>query len=188
GNERKDFPGDTMRGGFLGLEIASADKNDDAVLKKLGAVWQEYDDEELSKIVAQALSEGKIVGVARGAAEFGPRALGNRSILADARLQDMQSRLNLKIKFREGFRPFAPMVLKEDAQEYFEIKQESPYMLFCYPIVEKRRISFKKDGLFGIELLNRPRSDIPAVTHIDYSARVQTVDEKRNPFCHDVIK
>ncbi len=187
GHERIPKTNDSMKGGFLGLKIATDSAEDDAVLEKLGAVWTALPEDQLQEKTATAMAQGKIVAIARGSAEFGPRALGNRSILADGRLPDMQTRLNMKIKFREGFRPFAPMVLADDADEYFEMKQESPYMLFCYPIVEKRRIAFERDGLFGIELLKQPRSDLPAITHIDYSARVQTVDQSRNPFIYGVL-
>ena len=122
--------------------------------------------------------------------EWGPRALGSRSILGDARLPDMQSHMNLKIKFRESFRPFAPMVLREDAASYFDIKQESPYMLLVYPVAASQRFSLSdaQKQKQGIELLKVARSQIPAVTHIDYSARVQTVDIQRNPFMHGVLK
>jgi carbamoyltransferase len=120
--------------------------------------------------------------------EFGPRALGARSILGDARLETMQSHMNLKIKFREGFRPFAPIVLADDADQYFDLRQESPYMLLVYPVRPERRRAVTTDGKFGIEALQVPRSDIPAVTHVDYSARVQTVDPQRNPFLHGVLR
>lgn len=178
---------DSMSGAFLGLEIPSYSDEDDAVLRRMGAVWEEMDDERLKEAVAESIDRGEIVAVARGRAEFGPRALGSRSILADARSQKMQSHLNLQVKFRESFRPFAPMVLAEDAEVYFDIPQESPYMLLCYPVKESQRIAVKDEGLFGIDLLKQPRSLLPAVTHVDYSARVQTIDSERNPFIHSVI-
>ena len=137
--------------------------------------------------IAQKLAEGKVLAVARGRMEFGPRALGARSILGDARSPSMQSHMNLKIKFRESFRPFAPMVLAEDASDYFEIWQESPYMLLAYPVREERRLKVEEEDLFGIDLLKIPRSEIPAVTHVDYSARIQTVDLDRNPFVHGLL-
>ncbi len=129
------------------------------------------------------------MAVARGPMEWGPRALGARSILGDARSPKMQSHMNLKIKFRESFRPFAPMVLAEDAAQYFDIGQESPYMLLAFPITESRRIraTEEEQDLWGIDLLKVPRSDVPAITHVDYSARVQTIDRVRNPFMHQVI-
>ena len=122
--------------------------------------------------------------------EFGPRALGGRSILGDARNRDMQSVMNLKIKYRESFRPFAPSVLRERVSDYFVLDADSPYMLLVAPVVEKRRlpVSSAQDGLWGIELLNIPRSDIPAVTHLDYSARIQTVHQDTNPRYYALLK
>jgi carbamoyltransferase len=178
---------DGMQGSFLGTEIAPIDDGDDRMLRRLGAVWESLPDEELQKRIAERVAAGKVVAIARGRMEFGPRALGARSILGDARLETMQSHMNLKIKFREGFRPFAPMVLAEDAEQYFAIRQESPYMLLVYPVQSERRRAAGGDGKFGIEALQLPRSDIPAVTHVDYSARVQTVDARRNPFMHGVL-
>lgn len=178
---------DSMSGAFLGLEIPPASEEDDAVLKRMGAVWQELPDGDLEETIAKSIEQGEIVAVARGRAEFGPRALGGRSILADARSKKMQSHLNLRVKFRESFRPFAPMVLAEDAESYFDIPQESPYMLLCYPVLETHRVPVKDEGLFGIDLLKQPRSVLPAVTHVDYSARVQTIDSVRNPFIHSVL-
>lgn len=178
---------DGMQGAFLGLAIPQESEHDDVVLERLGATWETMSDEKLQETIAESIANGEIVAVARGRAEFGPRALGTRSILADARSPRMQSHLNLKVKFRESFRPFAPMVLQEDATEYFDVRQESPYMLLCYPVVESRRLKVEDRGLFGIDLLKQPRSDVPAVTHVDYSARVQTVDRERNPFIHSVL-
>jgi carbamoyltransferase len=189
GNPRTADPMDSMQGAFLGPDIPPAAEADDAVLRRMGGVWESLDDEALEQRIARAIADGKIVALARGRMEFGPRALGARSILGDARAQSMQTHMNLKIKFRESFRPFAPMVLEEDAAEYFEVKQESPYMLLVYPVVEGRRLPMPEDDkLFGIDLLKLPRSDIPAVTHIDYSARVQTIDRARNPFMHAVLR
>ncbi|MBI2841751.1 MAG: carbamoyltransferase [Acidobacteria bacterium] len=188
GNPRTPGTPDGMHGGFLGPDIPPASAEDDAILERLGAVWEVLDEVDLQRTIAEKMADGKIVAVARGRMEFGPRALGGRSILGDARSPDMQSRMNLKIKFRESFRPFAPMVLEEDAAQYFDLRQESPYMLLVAPVVERRRISPPADtSLFGIDLLKIPRSDIPAVTHVDYSARVQTIDRLRNPFMHGVI-
>jgi carbamoyltransferase len=186
---RPEFP-DAMQGGFLGPDIAPVSDEDDRRLAELGGDWESYPDGELQRRIAELIAEGKVVAVARGRMEWGPRALGARSILGDARSPTMQSHMNLKIKFRESFRPFAPMVLAEDAAEYFEIAQESPYMLFAYPVVGSRRVdpTEEQTRLWGIDLLKVPRSDVPAVTHVDYSARVQTIDADRNPFLHGVLK
>jgi carbamoyltransferase len=180
---------DGMRGAFLGPDIPAASAKDDLSLRALNAVWRWYNDTELHHRVAELIAEGKVVAVARGPMEWGPRALGARSILGDARSPKMQSHMNLKIKFRESFRPFAPMVLAEDADQYFDIGQESPYMLLAFPVTESRRIraTEEEQKLWGIDLLKVPRSDVPAITHVDYSARVQTIDSIRNPFMHQVI-
>lgn len=178
---------DGMQGSFLGSDIPSKSTRDDSVLRAMDAVWDELDDAALQDRIAAAIANGKIVAVARGRMEFGPRALGARSILGDARLEAMQSRMNLKVKFRESFRPFAPMVLAEDAAAYFDCRQESPYMLLVYPVAQPHRKAVEQNGQFGIDLLKLPRSDIPAVTHVDYSARLQTIDADRNPFIHGVL-
>ncbi len=185
-NKRLVNPSDDMKGAFLGPDILEKDEKIDEIIKSNGGVFEYLTESKLVDTVSDLIIEGKIIGIARGKMEYGPRALGNRSIIGDARVKDMQQKMNLKIKFRESFRPFAPMVLKEDAQEYFDIKDESPYMLSTYKVLEKRRIVQTSD-LFGIDLLNLSRSDIPAVTHIDYSARVQTVDQNRHPFMHQVL-
>jgi carbamoyltransferase len=140
--------------------------------------------------VAQLLADEKIVGWFDGRMEFGPRALGARSILGDPRSPRMQAQMNIKIKFREGFRPFAPSVLRERVSDYFEMDCDSPYMLLVAPVKRERQIpmSAEQRGLWGIDQLNVVRSDIPAVTHIDYSARVQTVDRDTNPNYYDLIK
>ncbi len=180
---------DGMAGAFLGPSIDPTSAADDQVLRRLDAVWETLDDAALQDAIARQIAQGKVVAVARGPMEFGPRALGARSILGDARDEAMQSRMNLKIKFRESFRPFAPMVLAEDADAYFQMGQpDSPYMLLVYDVQPARRKAAAGDGLFGIDLLKLPRSDIPAVTHVDYSARVQTIDPQRNPFMHGVIR
>ncbi len=139
---------------------------------------------------ADALADEKAVGWFQGRMEFGPRALGGRSILGDPRSATMQKTLNLRVKYRESFRPFAPSVLREDISDWFEIASDSPYMLMVAPVVEKRRLAMTEDEqkLFGIEKLNVPRSDIPAVTHVDYSARIQTVHAETNPRYHALIK
>jgi carbamoyltransferase len=179
---------DAMHGSFLGTEIPPIADDDDRMLRRLGAVWESLSDDELQNRLAARVAAGKVVAIARGRMEFGPRALGARSILGDARLETMQSHMNLKIKFREGFRPFAPIVLAEDAHQYFDVRQESPYMLLVYPVCKQHRCAVASDGKFGIESLQVPRSDIPAVTHVDYSARVQTVDRQRNPFMYGVLE
>ena len=188
GNSRQAAPGDSMQGAFLGYEIPPAGEADDQMLRRLGAVWEVLDEDSLQQRIAEEIAEGRIVAVARGRAEYGPRALGARSILGDARLPEMQKRMNLKIKFRESFRPFAPMVMEEHADEYFDTRQPSPYMLLVYPVTGKRRLPLPEEKLWGIDLLNVQRSDIPAVTHVDYSARLQTVDEVRHPFIHNVLQ
>lgn len=190
GNPRKPKQPDAMKGAFLGPAILPASETDDALLRTLGGVWQTLTEEALQNRIAGDVAAGKVIAIARGRMEFGPRALSARSILGDARSPRMQSHMNLKVKFRESFRPFAPIVLEEDAAEYFDVRQESPYMLLVYPVTAKRRLQLQDEdkNLFGIERLNRPRSDIPAVTHVDYSARVQTVDSKRHPFMHGVLQ
>jgi len=139
---------------------------------------------------AQALAQEKVVGWLQGRMEFGPRSLGARSILGDPRSTKMQATMNLKIKFRESFRPFAPSVLRERVADYFELDTDSPYMLLVAPVRKDRRISMtaEQQRLFGIEKLNVPRSDIPAITHIDYSARIQTVHPETNPLYHAVLQ
>ena len=157
---------------------------------KSGAVYQRLDREELLEATAADLADGKIIGWFNGRMEFGPRSLGARSILGDPRNPRMQADMNIKIKFREGFRPFAPSVLRERAPEYFELDVESPYMLLVAPVKKERQIPMtdeQKRSLWGIAMLNVPRSDIPAITHIDYSARVQTVDREVSPDYYDLI-
>jgi len=178
---------DSMAGAFLGPDISELEENTIEYITKNNGNFQKLEEEKLVKKIAQLVENGNVVGIARGRMEFGPRALGNRSILADARREDMQKKLNLKIKFRESFRPFAPIVLKEDANKYFEIKEESPYMLSTYKIVDNIRLK-KNEKLKGLDLLNEKRSEIPAVTHIDYSARVQTIDKERNDFIYKVLE
>ena len=179
---------DAMKGSYLGPEFSA--KEIEAFLKETGAPAERLESACLSERVAQVLADEKIVGWFDGRMEFGPRALGARSILGDARSPRMQAEMNIKIKFREGFRPFAPAVLRERASDYFELDAESPYMLLVAPVRKERRIplSAEQHKLWGIEKLNVPRSDIPAVTHIDYSARVQTVTRDTNPGYYDLIK
>jgi carbamoyltransferase len=153
-------------------------------------VFEVLPESEMIESCADSLAEGKALGWFQGRMEFGPRALGGRSILGDARNTKMQSVLNLKIKYRESFRPFAPAVLREDVEQYFDIESDSPYMLMVAPVVEGRRrvMTQEEEKLFGIDKLNVPRSDIPAVTHVDYSARVQTVHRETNPAFHALLQ
>ena len=179
--------GDRMRGGYLGPSFT-----DDEVaqqLESLGAIYQRHDDEELLEQVARALADGAVVGWFQGRMEFGPRALGSRSILGDARNQQMQSVMNLKIKYRESFRPFAPAVLAERVSDYFALDRPSPYMALVAEVREELRATPNPgdERLFGIAKLNRPRSTIPAVTHVDYSARIQTVHQETNPRFHGLL-
>lgn len=179
---------DAMKGSYLGPGFGPDEIQ--RRLDRLGAKYERLDRETLTRRTAQVLSEGAIVGWHNGRNEFGPRALGARSILGDPRSMSMQSDMNLKIKFRESFRPFAPSVLRERVQDYFELDYESPYMLLVAPVKEERQIPMSEDHkkLWGIEQLNVPRSDIPAVTHIDYSARIQTVERETNRDYYDLIK
>jgi carbamoyltransferase len=172
---------DTMQGAYLGPRYADAEI--EAQLDKLGAVYQRMDDEALPERLSEILAGENVVGWFQGRMEFGPRALGGRSIIGDPRSEKMQSVMNLKIKYRESFRPFAPAVLAEDVQEYFELDRPSPYMLIVAPVRESLRIpmSAEQQQLFGVQKLHVKRSQIPAITHVDYSARVQTVHEKSNP-------
>ena len=179
---------DRMRGSYLGPSYSNEEI--EAFLKTKGAPYIRLEDAELFHRVAKELADEKVVGWLQGPMEFGPRALGGRSILGDARSAKMQSVMNLKIKYRESFRPFAPSVLRERVSDYFDLHTDSPYMLIVAPVLEKRRraMTSAQKGLWGIELLNVPRSDIPAVTHLDYSARVQTIHEDTNPRYHALLK
>jgi carbamoyltransferase len=178
---------DAMNGSYLGPCYAAADI--EARLAGAGARFVVLEDAALIETVARALADGKAAGWFQGRMEFGPRALGARSILADARSPTMQKILNLKIKYRESFRPFAPSVLREDVADWFEIDADSPYMLMVADVVGRRRRDMTDDerALFGIDKLNVPRSEIPAVTHVDYSARIQTVHHETNPRYHALI-
>ena len=180
--------GDSMRGSYLGPEFSQ--KDIEGRLSAVGAKYTVLDDNALVDACAEALEADKAVGWFQGRMEFGPRALGGRSILGDARSPKMQSMLNLKVKFRESFRPFAPSVLREHVCEWFELDQDSPYMLLVADVRESHRRLMTEDEqkLFGIEKLNVPRSDIPAVTHVDYSARIQTVHKETNPRYHALIR
>ncbi len=179
---------DAMHGAYLGPEYTDDDIR--GYLESQGAVYKGLERSDLSRTVAAILADGNTVGWFNGRMEFGPRALGSRSILGDARSPSMQKQMNLKIKFRESFRPFAPSVLRERASDFFEMDCESPYMLLVAPVKEERRVEAtgEERELWGIELLNVPRSEIPAVTHVDYSARIQTVSRETNPDYHALIK
>jgi carbamoyltransferase len=184
---RRPVHTDMMQGGFLGPDIAPDSADDDEILRRLGASWIALDDASLHRRIAESMAQGRVVAIARGRMEFGPRALGARSILGDARLPSMQSRMNQKIKFRESFRPFAPVVLAEKARDWFDLDVESPYMLLTAAVTGKRRRDVAAATLRGFDRLSVARSEIPAVTHVDDSARVQTVDATRNPFLHAVL-
>jgi carbamoyltransferase len=177
-----------MRGSYLGPSFSNAEI--EQFLTKRHIPYTRLNDEALFSRAAEELAAGKVVGWLQGRMEFGPRALGARSILGDARNTRMQSVMNLKVKFRESFRPFAPSVLRERLAEYFELEADSPYMLLVAPVVTNRRKprTTDQESLWGIDLLNVPRSDIPAVTHLDYSARVQTVHRDTNPRYYDLLK
>ena len=179
---------DAMRGGYLGPAFTLAEIQDR--LGRVGAVFETLDDAGLVGACAEALAEGKALGWFQGRMEFGPRALGARSILGDARSPSMQKQLNLKVKYRESFRPFAPAVLFEDSKKYFDIEGESPYMLLVADVKDEHRIAMTEEekALFGIDKLNIPRSNIPAVTHVDYSARIQTVHKETNQRFHSLLE
>ena len=174
-------PADSMKGGYLGPEYSQADI--EQRLTKAGAVFTTVSETEMISLTAQALADGKAVGWHQGRMEFGPRALGGRSIIADPRSEAVQKQLNLKVKYRESFRPFAPSVLREDVSEWFDIQSDSPYMLLVADVAKSKQLPMtpEQEKLFGIEKLNVPRSQIPAITHVDYSARIQTVHEHTNP-------
>jgi len=178
---------DGMSGSYLGPRFEQADI--EQRLTSVGAKFTNHTEAEMIELTAQALADGKAVGWHQGRMEFGPRSLGGRSILADSRSPTVQKLLNLKVKYRESFRPFAPSVLREDVSDWFELDTDSPYMLLVADVQKAKRktMTEAENQLFGIEKLNVPRSDIPAVTHVDYSARVQTVHQQTNPKYHALI-
>ena len=187
GNKRSVNPNDDMKGSYLGTEFNQDEIEKD--LKSIGANFETFKYEELIDKTAEFLSNEKAIGWFQGRMEFGPRALGGRSILGDPRSEKMQKNLNLKVKYRESFRPFAPSVLREDLSKWFDINVDSPYMLLVADINSDKKIEMtdKQKKLFGIEKLNIKRSEIPAVTHVDYSARVQTVTKNTNSRYYDLI-
>ena len=179
---------DSMKGSYLGPSFN--EKEIEKTLKSLGAKFEKYDEKELIDKVATELNNEKTIGWFQGRMEFGPRSLGARSIIADPRSDKMQKELNLKVKFRESFRPFAPSVLREDVNSWFDLNTDSPYMLMVADVKKSIQIQMSENDqkLFGIEKLNVKRSSIPAVTHVDYSARIQTVHEETNPKYHKLLK
>jgi carbamoyltransferase len=181
---RGNGTGDAMRGAFLGPEFSEAEMA--GALEAHGLPFERLSPEVLHARLAERLDAGDVIGFFQGRAEFGPRALGARSILADARPPEMQRRLNLKIKFRESFRPFAPVVLAERAAEYFDLSVASPYMLFTAPVAAAQRRPVPAAHTWA-ERLDTVRSGLPAITHVDFSARVQTVDRATNPALHAVL-
>jgi carbamoyltransferase len=178
---------DAMKGSYLGPRFGADEI--ERYLTSVGASFRRLDERCLIHEVARRLADEKVVGWFHGRMEFGPRALGARSILGDPRSPKMQSVMNLKIKFRESFRPFAPSILRERVSDYFDLDYDSPYMLLVAPVREELRLEMTDDQqrLFGIEKLNVPRSSVPAITHVDYSARVQTVKQEDNPAYHALL-
>ena len=188
GQNRVPRYADAMSGSFLGPKFG--DQEIARFIEANGCKARRYESSELAGRIAALMAQEKVVGLFQGRMEFGPRALGGRSIIGDARSPKMQSVMNLKIKFRESFRPFAPAVLREQVHEWFELDGESPYMLLVADVQSSRRLPTgpETDNLWGIDKLNVPRSTVPAITHVDYSARVQTVRRETNPLYYDIIK
>jgi carbamoyltransferase len=187
-NPRKvDNKTDRMQGAYLGPKFD--DHAIEKFLKKNGYAYRLLTDEEIPEVVADLIAEENVIGWFQGRMEFGPRALGARTIIGDARSPDMQKKMNLKIKYRESFRPFAPSIRAENISEYFEIDRESPYMLLVADVQKNRRVEMSEEQktYFGLEKLNIARSDVPAITHVDYSARIQSVNEKTNPRYHKML-
>lgn len=187
-NKREILKTDSMKGSYLGPQFTDDEVENE--LKNCGANYKKINLDQIIKDTAKALSEEKAVGWFQGRMEFGPRSLGNRSIIADSRSEKMQKNLNLKVKFRESFRPFAPAVLYEKVSEWFEINSESPYMLLVADVKKSKQLQMTNEqkNLFGIDKLNVKRSNIPSVTHVDYSARIQTVHHETNPTFYKLIE
>jgi len=188
GNKRQILKTDSMKGSYLGPQFTDYEVENE--LKKCGANYKKLNLDQIIKDTAKALSEEKAIGWFQGRMEFGPRSLGNRSIIADSRSEKMQKNLNLKVKFRESFRPFAPAVLFEKVSEWFEINSESPYMLLVADIKKSKQLQMTNEqkNLFGIDKLKIKRSSIPSVTHVDYSARIQTVHKETNQIFYKLIE
>ena len=186
--ERRVNERDSQKGSYLGPEYSN--EQIEKTLKELGAVYHYYEKDQIYEKIAEYLAGDKVVGLSQGPMEYGPRALGNRSILANPMSSEMQSKLNLKIKFRESFRPFAPAVLSERREDYFDLKCDSPYMLLTAPVKEEIRCKETDNGDEEdmIRIINQKRSSLPAITHVDYSARVQTVHPDTNPYFYGVMK
>ena len=187
GERKTPITGDSMKGAYLGPEFSATEIESE--LKTCGAVYKKLSENDLIDEVALAIANQKAVGWMQGRMEFGPRALGGRSIIADPRSPIMQKQLNLKVKYRESFRPFAPSILREAVSAWFEHDTESPYMLLVADVLKEKRLTMtpEEKEMFGIEQLNVPRSSVPAITHVDYSARIQTVHSDTNPRYHAVI-
>jgi carbamoyltransferase len=187
-NKRKILKTDAMNGSYLGPQFT--DDQVENELRSCGANYKKFTLNEIIKDIAKALSDEKVIGWFQGRMEFGPRSLGNRSIIADPRSEKMQKNLNIKVKYRESFRPFAPAILFEKVSEWFEINSASPYMLLVADVKKSKQLKMtdEQKNLFGIDKLNIKRSSIPSVTHVDYSARIQTVHKETNPIFHKLIE
>ena len=187
-NKRSESPKDEMQGSYLGPSFDDFEIEND--LKRLGTKYTKFSEDDILKIAAEELSKEKTIGWFQGRMEFGPRALGARSIIADPRSNKMQKNLNLKVKFRESFRPFAPSIIREDVSKWFELDCDSPYMLLVANVNKsiRKEMTSEEKKLFGIDKLNIKRSDIPAVTHVDYSARIQTVHKNTNPKYYKLLQ
>ncbi len=183
---RKAKPIDSQSGSFLGPVFS--DSEIETFLESQGAIYETYTPQQMVEKAAELIEAGNVIGWFQGRMEFGPRALGARSIIGDARNREMQSRMNLKIKFRESFRPFAPSILEERVSDWFDISEPSPYMMLVADISQKHRLFSANGPLQGLDKLKEIRSKVPAITHVDYSARLQTVDSERNPVYHALLK